>query len=287
MAQRRILITGANGFFGSRFRKRFQAVHAILATDVDTLDINDEAGVEAAFAAFKPDLVLHAAAVAATAFCDAHPDVAHRINVEGALTLARAAERHGAGMVFISSEQVFNGNTEGGPYAETQTPVPNTVYGKTKLIAEAEVAKVLEKLWVLRFTWLFGLPERGCGMSPGVPWNIVQALIAGRKLAERTNEFRGITYVHDLLDNFEAITECPPSTYHVGCRNDLSRYDLARVTLERLGVGGRIAEVLEAVEAPARRDVRLDTGKLAGLGVNFSDSAESIARCIADFRFTV
>lgn len=286
MASRRILVTGAAGFFGSRFVRRFATTDEILATDVGDLDITDAAAVGATVSAFRPDLVVHAAAVAATAFCDAHPDVARRINVDGAVALARAAEAVGAGFVLISSEQVFNGNPEPGPHAESDPAVPDTVYGATKLAAEAELAAIVEKLWVLRFTWLFGLPERGCGMSPGVPWNIAQALLAGRRLAERTDEFRGITYVHDLLDRFDAILDCPPSTYHVGSANDLSRFELAKVTLDAFGVGARAEEVLTPVTGAKRRDVRLSHEKLARAGVTFPPSAEAIARCVAEFRFT-
>lgn len=287
MTARRILVTGAKGFFGSRLVARLADRHTFLATDVDTLDICDPTRVAEAFEAFSPDLVVHAAAVAATAFCDAHPDIAHRINVEGACNLARACERVGAGFVFISSEQVFNGNVEPGPYRETDRAVPDTVYGKTKLQAEAELRGILDRLWVLRFTWLFGLPERGCGMSPNVVWNAVQAVLAGRRTAERTNEFRGITHVHDLIDRFETILEQPCGTYHVGSRNDLSRYDLARHVFGALGIADRFGELVDPVEAPMRRDVRLDTGRLAALGVPFPTSVEAIDRCITDFRFTV
>ncbi|WP_316860222.1 sugar nucleotide-binding protein [uncultured Cohaesibacter sp.] len=287
MAKRRILITGANGFFGSRFVQRFDDRFDILATDVDTLDINNEDHVASAFETFKPDLVLHAAAVAATAFCNEHPDLARKINVDGAVSLARAAEKTGAGMVFISSEQVFNGNEEDGPYSEEDSAKPDTVYGETKLAAEGELRTCLEDLWTLRFTWLFGLPERGTGMSPGVVWNVVQSLMAGKMLKERTNEFRGITYVHDLLDRFEAILECKPDLYHVGSRNDLSRYDLAEHCLKLMGLGERTSELLEAVEAPARRDIRLATDKLASLGVSFPLSSAGMEHCISDFRFTL
>nr|WP_321461819.1 sugar nucleotide-binding protein [uncultured Cohaesibacter sp.] len=287
MAKRRILITGANGFFGSRFVQRFADRFDILATDVDTLDINNEDLVASAFASFKPDLVLHAAAVAATAFCNEHPELARKINVGGAVSLAKAAQKAGAGMVFISSEQVFNGNSEEGPYREEDQAKPDTVYGETKLEAEAELRNHLEKLWTLRFTWLFGLPERGTGMSPGVVWNVAQSLMAGKRLQERSNEFRGITYVHDLLDRFEAILECKPDLYHVGSRNDLSRYELAEICLRLMGLGERVEELLEMVEAPARRDIRLATDKLASLGVIFPPSHVGMEHCISDFRFTL
>lgn len=287
MASRRILVTGGLGFFASRLVARFQDRYDILAPGRDRLDINDEAQIADAFAGFKPDLLIHAAANASTAFCDANPGVAHRINVEATVNLGRACAASGAGMVFLSTEQVFNGNKEPGPYRESDAAAPDTVYGQNKLEAEAELRTLLERLWVMRFTWLFGLPERRCGMSPNVLWNTVQALMAGRKLSERTNEYRGVTYVHDLIDRFEAILECPCDTYHVGSRSDLSRYDLARCVFTALGLADRFEALVEPAQAPATRDIRLDNSKLAALGVAFPTSAEGLTRCVGDFRFAI
>lgn len=291
-SKQRILITGANGFFGTRFIKTHGKQYEILATDVGPkapveLDITDKDAVFAQFDAFKPDFVIHAAAIAVTDFCNQHPDVAHKVNVGGALNIGEACAKYGAKLVFISTEQVFNGNKEAGPYSESVQPEPDTVYGQNKLEAEGKLKTLLnDQLWILRFTWLFGLPERQTSINPNVLWNTLQALVKGEQMAERNNEFRGLTYVHELIDQFPHIFELPYDLYHTGARNDLSRYQIAKHILTEMGQAQRLDTLLNEVEAPVRRDIRLDTSKLAQAGVSFTESQAALTKCLNEFHFS-
>ncbi|GAL35372.1 dTDP-4-dehydrorhamnose reductase [Vibrio maritimus] len=237
------------------------------------------------FDEFKPDFVIHAAAIAVTDFCNQHPDVAHKVNVQGAINVANACKAIGAKLVFISTEQVFNGNPESGPYTEDSTPVPDTVYGQNKLEAEKELASILPEMWVLRFTWLFGLPERNTTINPNVVWNATQALFKGEVMRERGNEFRGLTYVHELIEQFPKIFEIPYGTYHTGAHNDASRYEIAEHILTELKLESRLPEVLVQNDAPKTRDVRLDTSKLAAQGVCFTESKAAISKCLKEFGY--
>ncbi|WED24884.1 NAD(P)-dependent oxidoreductase [Vibrio sp. JC009] len=281
----RILITGANGFFGTRFINKYQDKFDITATDVEQLDITDAAQVDAMFAEVKPNYVIHAAAIAVTDFCNKHPDIAHKVNVQGAINVAKACKTVGAKLVFISTEQIFNGNEEPGPYTEAHTPNPDTIYGQNKLEAEGELKSILDEMWILRFTWMFGLPERNTSINPNVLWNTLQALFSGEKMKERRNEFRGLTYIHELIDQFEKIFTIPYGTYHTGAHNPASRYEIAQHILTEMGLGSRWGEVLEANDAPKTRDVRLDTSKLAAQGVVFTESKQAISNCLKEFGF--
>lgn len=283
--KKRILITGANGFFGTRFINRYRHEFDITATDVPDLDITNDAMVNEIFARVRPDYVIHAAAIAVTDFCNANPDLAYNVNVQGAINVAKACKSVGAKLVFISSEQVFNGNTEAGPYDETMTPKPDTVYGKNKLEAEAELGNILDELWVLRFTWLFGLPERNTTINPNVLWNALQALIKGDRMVERRNEFRGLTYVHELIEQFPKIFDISYGTYHTGAHNDASRYEIAEHIIAKMGRTHELHELLEGCDAPNTRDVRLNTQKLAGAGVRFTESRQAISKCLEEFSF--
>ena len=283
--KKKILITGAKGFFGTRFIQRYQHEFDILGLDVEQLDITDKPAVDSTFAQFKPDYVIHAAAIAVTDFCNKYPDVAHKVNVGGAINVANACKAQGAKLVFISTEQIFNGNPEAGPYTEQDTPVPDTVYGQNKLEAEYELKSILDEMWVLRFTWLFGLPERNTSINPNVLWNAIQALTNGEVMQERRNEFRGLTYVHELIEQFPKIFTIPYGTYHTGAHNPASRYDIAAHILGELGQEARLGELLEVNDAPKTRDVRLDTSKLAAEGVTFTESKLAITKCLREFHF--
>lgn len=283
--KKKILITGARGFFGTRFINRYHNEFDILGLDVEQLDITNKSAVDTTFAEFKPDFVIHAAAIAVTDFCNQHPDIAHKVNVQGAVNVANTCKANGSKLVFISTEQVFNGNIEAGPYSEQDTPVPDTVYGQNKLEAEVELRSILEDMWILRFTWLFGLPERNTTINPNVVWNAMQALTNGEVMQERRNEFRGLTYVHELIEQFPKIFTIPYGTYHTGANNPASRYEIAEHILTELGQQSRLDHLLQANDAPKTRDVRLNTNKLAGQGVVFTESKAAITKCLQEFHY--
>lgn len=285
--KKKILITGAKGFFGTRFINRYQGEFDIWGLDVDKLDITDKLAVDATFSEFKPDYVIHAAAIAVTDFCNKHPEVAHNVNVQGAINVAQACKAQGSKLVFISTEQIFNGNPEAGPYSEEHTPVPDTVYGQNKLEAEVELRSILDEMWILRFTWLFGLPERNTAINPNVVWNTLEALINGEVMQERRNEFRGLTYVHELIEQFPTIFTIPYGTYHTGAHNPDSRYDIAEHVLTELGQKDRLEALLSANDAPKTRDVRLNTSKLAAQGVEFTPSKDAITKCLKEFNYII
>lgn len=287
---KKILLTGGKGFFCTRFNERYKNEYEILSTDKDDLDITDMEKVFKAFKDFKPDYVIHAAAIAVTDFCNKHPEIARRINVDGAVNVARACKEVGAKLVFISSEQVFNGNKEPGPYDENHTPVPNTVYGQNKLEAERLLREITDELWILRFTWLFGMPEREMGIASNILWETLVSLLKGEKIYASPNEFRGMTYVFEMIENFKKVFELPYGTYHIGSTNNMSRYEVVKHILTEMGLSHRLDEVLVKDEEKYKdspRDVRLNTAKIREHGIVFSTTKDGITQCIKDYKLNL
>ncbi len=287
---KKILLTGGNGFFCTRFKIRHDKKYEILSTDLPELDVTDEQDVIKTFRDFNPDYVIHAAAIASTDFCNNHPELAHKVNVQGALNVANACKDVHAKMVFISTEQVFNDNVEPGPYTEEMTPTPKTMYGKNKLDAEEQLKQMLDELWILRFTWLFGFPEKDCGINPNILWNTLLIALQGKKTKVTCHEYRGLTYVHELIDQFTKIFDIPYGTYHIGSHNALSRYDITCHILKNMGLEDRIKDLIEKdtekYKAKAR-DVRLCTDKIRRYGLTFCDSKDAIKHCIDTFKFKI
>jgi len=282
----RILLTGGSGFFAARFAARYAAAYEILALGHKDLDVADEAAVWQTVQQFKPRYVVHTAAIAVTDYCKRHPDVAQKINVDGAVYLAKAAKGVGAKMLFISSEQVFNGNKESGPYSEADVAMPDTVYGKNKLEAEQLLQSILPELWTVRFTWLFGMPQRGCGMSGNILWDTMQAIMKNEKITVPINEFRGMTYVHEMVEQIIKLFDLPYGLYHLGAENNKSRYEIVREIFTGLGLETRLEDLLVADRdkyAELPRDIRLDTAKAKKAGFVFSNTSEAIAKCIAEY----
>ena len=243
------------------------------------MDVTDSQSVNRYILDKRPDIIVHTAAVTSTAFCDENESAARNINVEGALNVARAAKKVDASLVFLSTEQVFNGNPETGPYRETNEPLPNTVYGKTKLEAEKEILKIIDKVWILRFTWLFGYYEEGLGMSPGIFWDTLKALKSGEIISASDDEFRGMTYVKYVTDQFEKIFDLPYDIYHLGSSNNLSRY---KTLIELARLLGYEDDMVKEVKKP-RRDIRLDCSKLSSYGIDFPDTIEGLSECAGDY----
>jgi len=283
---KRVLLTGGNGFIGTRFREAQHHNFEILSTDVGELNILEKEKVADAFKLFKPDYVIHAAAIALTDFCDKNPEKCYAINVTGAVNIAEACRDAGARMIFLSTEQVFNGNPESGPYKETDTPVPDTMYGKNKLEAEGLIREILDDLIVLRFTWMFGVPDRFRPVVNNVFWDTVKSVMRNEPVKVPSNEYRGLTYVNELTDQFDRIMNLPPGTYHVGAGNDKSRYEIVCLIMKELGLENRIEElILEDREKYAShpRDARLDTSLIQSLGVKFSETPDAVARCVKEY----
>ena len=283
----KILLTGGNGFFCTRFVSKYKNIYEILSASSSMLDVTDESKVTETISNFKPDYVIHAAAIASTEFCDKNPETAYKINVIGSINVARACKKFNAKMIFLSSEQVFNGNVMPGPYTEEITPSPNTVYGKNKLEAESLLKDILGELWILRFTWLFGLPERNCSMSSNILWDTLTSILKGKKIKVTPNEYRGLTYVHEVIDQFPKILNIPYGTYHVGSHNSLNRYDTCCLILKEVGLGHRIDELLEKDLDKYKdntRDIRLCTDKIKSYGIEFSELTDGIKKCLKEFK---
>ena len=282
---KRILLTGSRGFFGTRFIRAWGREFDIIATNSDTLDISSKPDVEKLIFSIKPDIVLHAAAIADTAFCNSNPEYSYRVNVVGTSNLADAVQETGGRMVFLSTEQVFNGNKESGPYSEESVPVPDTEYGRNKLESENYIAGICSDYLILRCTWMFDIPSETMPVSANILWDTIQRVMKGVPFTVPANEYRGLTYIDDLLKQFDKVIELPSGIYHTGSENSLDRYDVVCRIFNELGISERIPELIIKDNEKYRersRDVRLDTSLIRRFGIEFPDSSEAISRCIRE-----
>lgn len=285
---KKIIITGGAGFVGSRFKKMWEKEYIVLNPGSKELDVTDEAAVRELILGEKPDYVLHMAGIPNQQFCIEHPELAHAVNVDGSIYVAKACKEVGAKLVFISTEQIFNGSEEPGPYTEESTPVPNTVYGENKLEVEKLLPEYIDECWILRFTWVFGLPERGCKMGANILWDTIDAVIKNKTIVTTEYEFRGMTDVKEICANLVKVFDLPYGTYHFGTRNDCGRYEIVKHIMTEMGVPEEvIAEKLvidnSKFNADNRRELRLDNAKITELGITFTPTKEAITSCLKEF----
>ena len=285
---KKIVITGGSGFVGSRFKKMWQGKYEILALSSRDLDVTNQAAIDQFMDEEKPDYVIHAAGIPSQQFCTEHPEKAHAVNVDGALYMAEACKRTGAKMVFTSTEQLFNGSPEPGPYTEESKPYPDTIYGQNKLEVEEKLPEIFSDYWVVRFTWIFGLPEKDCAEGTNILWDTMKSLMKNQPIKTSEYEFRGMTDVDEICVNLEKLFSLPYGTYHFGSTNNDGRYEIVRYIMEKLGIGeGRIKEMLIADTSKYYeghiRELRLDNTKAKEAGIEFLPTKEGIDRCLRKF----
>lgn len=278
---KKIFLTGGSGFFGSRFKKTYNKQYEIISPSREALDITDKNKVLEILKIYKPDYIIHAAAIASTDFCNNNPELAYKINVEGTENIAKGAKNIGAKLIFLSSEQVFNGNKESGPYLESVTPIPNTVYGKNKLEGEKLVKKILNEVWIIRFTWMFGIPEEKCRIVTNIFWDTFKSLLKGEQIKASPEEYRGLTYIYEVIDSFPKIFEIPYGIYHMGSENFLSKYETVKFILEKLGrkdISNILIKDNKYNNNP--RDIRLDCSKIKSFNIKFTRTDKIIEKLI-------
>ena len=269
---KKILVTGGAGFFASRFTEFYKNKYDIIALKRQDLDITSELKTIEAIGNIKPDFVLHTAAIADTGKCENNPELSYSINAKGTENVAKGCNKAGSKLLYLSSEQIYNGNIEAGPYSEETKPEPNTIYGKHKFESELKVQEILEEAWILRLTWLFGLPEKCGKVNSNAVWNVVSSALKSEKIKVPYHEYRGMTYVYDLLKNMDKIINIPYGIYNTGSENDLSSYEIATLVLREMGLELRIEELLIKDEERFKnhpRDLRITNKKLRDIGVTF------------------
>ena len=148
----KVLVTGGRGQLGRALVRR-AGEHAVIAVDVDELDIRNPDQIAARMAADAPDVVINAAAYTAVDKAETERDLAFAINATGAGHVARAAAARGIPMLHVSTDYVFDG-TASRPYREDDPIAPIGAYGESKAAGEGEVLEAGGR--VVRTSWLFG-----------------------------------------------------------------------------------------------------------------------------------
>lgn len=283
-----VLITGAQGFFASRFIKYYEKKYNIIGLNHSDLDITDEKETIKTIIKYKPDYVIHCAALSDTSFCQNNPEKSYNINVKGSINVAKGCHEAKAKLIYFSSDQVYNGNREVGPYDEQCIARPNTVYGNHKMQAEKELLKIMDNLVMLRLTWLFSIPERRIKINSNIVWNVIKASLKNESIKLPSNEYRGITYVYDLIKNFDKIINLDRGIYNTGSENELSTYQIGEMVLCKMGIGYRASEILikDADRYKMQsRDLRISNDKLKNYDIHFTSTSQAVSKCISDFSF--
>lgn len=225
MTKTTILITGANGQLG----RELQAVlseteHNIIAATHRDLDIRDSSAVEEFFSKHQIDFLVNCAAFTAVDNAEDEQTECMALNTEAVATLATVSHAHGAKMIHVSTDYVFQGNGCR-PYCETDVPCPQSVYGSTKLQGEQLMMAEAPDGIVIRTSWLY---------SPH-GHNFVKTMTKlGRDRAELNvvcDQIGTPTYATDLARAIAQIIDSgkwAAGIYHYSNEGAISWYDFAK-----------------------------------------------------------
>ena len=152
----KVLLTGGRGMLGRSLERELGGDFEVVSTDLPEADITDEDVIDAVIARHGPDAVVHCAAMTAVDRCEEARDLAFRLNARGTANVASACARHGVRLVAISTDYVFDGDSER-PYTEFDRATGGrTVYGQSKFAGEEAVRTLCPNHVILRISWLYG-----------------------------------------------------------------------------------------------------------------------------------
>ena len=151
----KVLLTGGRGMLGRTICEEL-ADFEIVATDLPEADITDEDGIDAVLERHRPDAVIHCAAMTAVDRCEQEVDLAYRLNAHGTANAAAACDRQGIRLLAISTDYVFDGDSDRS-YTEFDVATGGrTVYGKSKFAGEEQVRALCPDHVICRISWLYG-----------------------------------------------------------------------------------------------------------------------------------
>ena len=252
-----------------------------------SLDITDADAVQAALESVKPDAVIHCAAWTAV---DAAEDAENRekvfaINAGGTRNIADACKMLGSKMIYISTDYVFNGQGEEPWQPDCKDYAPLSVYGKSKLEGELAVAETLEKYYIVRIAWVFGVNGK----------NFIRTML---NVGRTHDEVRVVcdqigtpTYTLDLAVLLADMAETDRYGYYHATNEGgfISWYDFTCEIYKQAGLGTKVTPVTTAEyglsKAARPFNSRLDKSKLTENGFTpLPDWKDALARYLKEIQ---
>ena len=249
------------------------------------LDITDEKAVKETIERLKPDAIIHCAAWTAVdaAEDEENKPKVHAINVDGTRYIAEAAKAIDAKMLYLSTDYVFDGKGDRPWQPDDKNYAPLNHYGQTKLEGEMAVAENLEKFFIVRIAWVFGLNGK----------NFIKTMINVGKTHPQVrvvdDQIGTPTYTIDLARLLVDMIETEKYGYYHATNEGgyISWADLAEESYKAAGMNVRVDRVSTAEyglsKAARPENSRLDKSKLIEAGFKpLPDWKDAVKRYLAE-----
>lgn len=270
----RILIVGAAGRLGSRLYELLSRTDDVIGVDLPDFDMTDFAAVQRFISEQQPEIVITTAAWTDVDGCALDPQRAIAINGFGAQNLVVATAAIGAAILYVSTNEVFNGELNR-PYYEYDSTGAVNPYGYSKLVGERAVMSLNPRHYVVRTSWLFAHGGRNFLQV------ILNAASQGKTLRVVTDEVANPTYNDDLAEAINALVRTGRyGIYHLVNEGACSRYAFARYILDCAGYHDAPITPISRYEwhRPSKPPVYSGLANLAGasLGIRLRPWQEAV-----------
>lgn len=234
----KVLVTGTKGQLGydvvNELEKRG---HTAVAVDIEEMDITDAVSVERVITEAEVEAVIHCAAYTAVDAAEDNVEICRRVNAEGTKNIAKVCKKLDLKMIYISTDYVFDGEGER-PWEPDDERHPLNVYGQTKYEGELAVEKYLEKYFIVRIAWVFGVNGK----------NFIKTML---KLSEAHEELNVVddqvgspTYTYDLAVLLVDMVESDKyGRYHATNEGLCTWYEFAKEIFRQAGVEVKVNPV--------------------------------------------
>jgi dTDP-4-dehydrorhamnose reductase len=260
----KILVTGVKGQLGydvvNELEKRG---HEAIGVDIEEMDITDAKAVREDITAASVDAVIHCAAYTAVDAAEDNEDICRKVNATGTENIAKVCKDLDIKMMYISTDYVFDGEGER-PWEPDDKQNPQSVYGQTKYEGELAVMNNLDKYFIVRIAWVFGVNGK----------NFIKTMLSLAKdrdsLTVVNDQVGSPTYTFDLAVLLvDMITTDKYGIYHATNEGLCTWYDFAVEIFKQADVPMEIAPVSSAqFKAKAKRpsNSRMSKDKLEANG---------------------
>ena len=154
-----ILLIGSNGQIGRELKGMLPQLGEVKSLDRQQLDLSNAEEIRRAIRAFRPNLIVNAAAYTAVDKAESEEALARAVNAGAPAAMAEEAKKIGACLVHYSTDYVFDGSKTS-PYTEEDPTNPQNVYGKTKLEGEIAIQESGAPHLIFRTAWIYATEGR-------------------------------------------------------------------------------------------------------------------------------